>query len=325
MELVERYLRVVVSHFPKQQQQATAEKLLSEIETKIQADHSGLNETDKVKKVLENLGDPKKLAVDYGAPQRYLIGPKYFDAYLLVLKIVTLAIILGLTIANLLAVLISSDPVWEVIPSYLGGIFQAVIQGAAWVTGIFALLEYRQVDFGAEKPWQISELPAVAHKKLRISRIESIIAIILSMIFFSFLYFAPQITFVMNALNSETVTVIQLFNQPVFETTKWLLLISFIFALLQESLKVIWGQWTHKNVVINALVLLASTVFVLVFINLPDVWNPEIGQAIVQYTDFDATLLPRGLTLFIGIITVLEIATSFYKVYRYREKNEYLD
>lgn len=318
MELVERYLRVVVAHFPKEQQQATAEKLRQEITTQIQADQTGLNETDKAKKVLEQFGDPKKLAYEYGAPQRYLIGPKYFDAYVLVLKIVTLAIILGLTIANLLAVLVSTEPIWELIPSYLGGIFQAVIQGGAWVTGIFALLEYRQVDFGDEKPWQISQLPEATNKNLRISRVESIIAIILSMIFFSFLYFAPQITFVINAMNSESVTVIQFFNQAIFESVKWLLLLSFVFALLQESLKVIWGQWTRKNVIINALVLLASTALAIIFINIPELWNPAIGQAIVEYTDFDSTFLPRALTLFIGVITLLEIGTSFYKVYRYR-------
>jgi hypothetical protein len=45
------------------------------------------------------MGDPALLADSYRGAERYLVGPNYFDFYILVLKIVGFAVTLGISIA----------------------------------------------------------------------------------------------------------------------------------------------------------------------------------------------------------------------------------
>jgi hypothetical protein len=96
---------------------------------------------NQVKQELEKMGSPRKLAAQF-SPQRYLIGPRFFYAYLLVLKIVVLAVIVALTLALIIRTLagglaIGVQPVVEVLGTLWSGAFSA----AAFVTLVFAILE----------------------------------------------------------------------------------------------------------------------------------------------------------------------------------------
>ncbi len=50
--------------------------------------------------MLTDLGDPKKFANQYRDKERYLIGPKYFEKYVMVMKIVMLSIFIGLSLVH---------------------------------------------------------------------------------------------------------------------------------------------------------------------------------------------------------------------------------
>ena len=62
----------------------------------------------------------------------------------------------------------SAGGIIDFIGSYIDTLFSALLQGAAWVTGIL-LLEYKEIsiDEAAEnKEWDPSKLPDISHKKL---------------------------------------------------------------------------------------------------------------------------------------------------------------
>ena len=103
---------------------------------------------NQVKQELEKMGSPRKLAAQF-SPQRYLIGPRFFYVYLLVLKIVVAAVIGALTLALIIRTLaggltIGVLPVMEFLGTLWGGAFSA----AAFVTLVFAILE--RVNQGRE-------------------------------------------------------------------------------------------------------------------------------------------------------------------------------
>jgi hypothetical protein len=95
----------------------------------------------QVLQALDEMGSPRKLADQY-SPQRYLIGPRFFHVYQLVLKIVIPAVIGALTLALIIGALAggmkaSAFPVLN----YLGTLWNGAFMSAAFVTLVFAILE----------------------------------------------------------------------------------------------------------------------------------------------------------------------------------------
>jgi hypothetical protein len=95
----------------------------------------------KVKQELEKMGSPRKLAAQF-SPQRYLIGPRFFHIYLLVLKIVVPVVVGALTLSLIIRTLtggleIGVLPVVEVLGTLWNGAFSA----AAFVTLVFAIMD----------------------------------------------------------------------------------------------------------------------------------------------------------------------------------------
>ena len=85
--------------------------------------------------MLRELGDRKLLATKYRRKDKYLIGPKYFDNYFSVLKIVCLSIIIGIPVAFGVTTIFSVKGLAELIGGYTGSLLSALSQGVVWVTG----------------------------------------------------------------------------------------------------------------------------------------------------------------------------------------------
>jgi hypothetical protein len=103
---------------------------------------------NQVKQELEKMGSPRKLAAQF-SPQRYLIGPRFFYVYQLVLKIVVAAVIGALTLALIIRTLAGGLAI-GVLPvvEYLGTLWSGAFFAAAFVTLVFAILE--RVNQGRE-------------------------------------------------------------------------------------------------------------------------------------------------------------------------------
>ena len=74
-ELTERYIYQVVRRLPKNQRDEVGMELYELIGDMYE-------EQPDIEKVLEKLGDPSSFAKQYGAKERFLIGPEYFDTYM---------------------------------------------------------------------------------------------------------------------------------------------------------------------------------------------------------------------------------------------------
>lgn len=103
--MIDRYIYAVTKELPKKSRDDTADQLRVLINDKVDQVDDSLTEEEKMDRVLRELGEPKKLANTYRGRERYLIGPKYYDKYLGVVKGVVLSIFIGLSIATGLSVL----------------------------------------------------------------------------------------------------------------------------------------------------------------------------------------------------------------------------
>jgi hypothetical protein len=84
MELIELYIQEVTRRLPEKNRADIALELQSTIEDMLPDDHT---EQD-VKAVLLKLGDPVTLAGGYRDRPMHLIGPRYYDVYISLLKMI---------------------------------------------------------------------------------------------------------------------------------------------------------------------------------------------------------------------------------------------
>lgn len=134
-----------------------------------------INET-QIKEILHEMGAPRKVAAQY-SPNRYLIGPRLFPVYFLVLKVVIAAVVGALTLSFIITSVIGeTSATWLAVLEYLGTIWSGALSTAGALTIVFAIIE--RVSEGKEikeidelQELDISDLPKLAVKEKEPSKI----------------------------------------------------------------------------------------------------------------------------------------------------------
>lgn len=328
MDLINRYIYAVTKRLPEKQREDIEKELRTLIDDMLeQSEDSGAYEM-KVQKVLLDLGDPEIMANNYRSIKRYLIGPENFDNYVLILKIVLGAVLLGLSVAAAVNAVfsVSFDPV-GIFSNYFGILFSGLLQAFAWVTIIFAVAEYKGIDLKdkkrKEEPWSIAELPQVPVKEAAISPWESIVSILFSALFMTILYFAPQLFAVYIRNSADAMIVIPIFNFPVIFAYRALFFVIFTLSVLKEVLKLISRRWTLKlSVVFSVLSIATTALMVVIFIN-PAIWNPDFAGLVMKSTnlsiDFGSVWVKlTGAFIIIMIAAcILDVSKAMYKGVKY--------
>jgi len=166
MKLIELYLEEIRHKLPPRNREDILKEIHSVLmDTLEDRNPNSGQEPDEeiVMSVLKEFGSPRKVALQYGA-RNYLIGPRFFPLYILVLKIV-LIIITALHVLGISVAFISQSGfgtgIWDTIITIVGGILNTLFTGFGIVTLTFAGIERTTpedwgVDF--EKDWQPEDL-----------------------------------------------------------------------------------------------------------------------------------------------------------------------
>ena len=144
MNLIEVYIQEVTRRLPEKSREDIALELRSTIEDMLPDDY---NEED-VKLVLEKLGNPASLASGYQDQPMYLIGPRYFDVYITLLKMI-LPIAGVIALISMVATYILDysgeeaiiNVVLAIIGEGIGTLLDVGLQVFFWLTLVFAIME----------------------------------------------------------------------------------------------------------------------------------------------------------------------------------------
>lgn len=316
--MIDRYIYAVTRELPKNQREEISREIRGLIEDMMEQGEASLSREEKVTRALEELGDPKVFAHRYLAKERYLIGPSYFDKYLLVLKIVALSIFIGISIAWGLASIFSIESLVKALSNYLSSLFSALLYGAAWVTGIFALLEYYEVSLDKEnrqKEWEPSQLPLLPEKKATISRGESIFSIIFMTIFLSVFFFAPEKIGIYYKVGAEW-DFIRLFTSQGLASFRIIIFIVFALNILIELIKIIKGRWTLKIAIATSILGFLSSALFIFFIH-RDIWEKDMVEKFEKYLPLSFEKVLYLVSLVILIVVMAESLSALYKAIRY--------
>ncbi|MCC5895195.1 MAG: hypothetical protein JJU16_06995 [Alkalibacterium sp.] len=238
-----------------------------------------------------------------------------------VLKIVLLSILVSVSIAVGLSALFSTEGIVEMSVGYVLSLFSALLQGAAWVTVIFALLEYYEVSIGPDQAfekWEPSQLSELPENKALISRGESVFSIIMTTVFLMlFFLLSDRIGIYYNV--GREISFIPLFNNDVIDSYLILVVLVFLLNILIELINIIKGRWTLKIAVITTLLNVISAGLFIAIINSLTLWNNEIIQEFERYAPLSFERLILLITIVVIAVTIGESGSALYKGVKYGE------
>ncbi|HHT36622.1 MAG TPA: hypothetical protein GX019_05535 [Firmicutes bacterium] len=299
--MIERYIYAVISEVPAKSRVEVSSKLRESINTRILMADKKLPEDEVIRQVLVDLGDPIELAERYQGKKRYLIGPRYYHQYISVLIVFALALLLGIAAAAGMETALSGGSIKAAAKDYVISLLTSLVAGAALITLIFSLLDYRERKPEPDSElseWDPARLPELPHEKALISWRESLVSIFITSLFAPIFWYLADLTGI---------------------GLKPAVLIIFILNIFIELIKIVKGRWTRKTAaVVSAMNTLSTVLFIWIIHELSE-W---IGDGLQQFVQFDPKLFIQlkliSITAII-ILTALEAGIALYKGFRYDE------
>jgi hypothetical protein len=188
--LVDRYLAAVSDILPARHRKDTVTEIRSLIQDALD-DRSKADghppDDEMMATVLKQFGSPEKIVAPY-LPEKYLIGPRWFPTFILVLSI-TLPIIAVLSLVgfwvgyNPAASITVTEIVTDIVKS-LGNALSTVVQAFGNIVFIFTILQWVLPEFkltGKENEWDPHDLKAISRPD-KIKRGELITEIFFSLV-----------------------------------------------------------------------------------------------------------------------------------------------
>lgn len=169
MELLDRYLQAVAKHLPRKRQEDIIAELRANLESQLDEKQAELGRSldpTEAEDWIRQLGSPAQMASHY-RPQRYLIGPEVFPAYLHVLRLATVWAAVVYTLVSAVTVFAGTSPSATAVAGAIFRLPFVLLQVVAWITLAFAIIEFAIVhnsgkcpDFaGINKEWSPRDLP----------------------------------------------------------------------------------------------------------------------------------------------------------------------
>lgn len=314
MNLIEIYIQEVIRRLPEKNREDIALELRSTIEDMLP---DGYVEED-VKETLEKLGSPVALANGYLDRPMHLIGPRYYDVYVTLLKMIfPIAAVIAL-ITTIAQSLIGSGSVaminviLDVIGTGVWVLIEVAIQVFFWLTLVFAILE--RVDNGKDnqpltmslKKWSPDDLKHIAYisKKKAISKFEVFGSLLWTAIWATLYFYAHHFIGIYEGKGDHLDFVTPSFNQEVL-LQYWPIVVLMIGLEIALALyKLVQGQWTKRTATFNTfLQFIATIVFVVIFIN-PNLLSQDFLKYMadlfmISKNQFESWIIGGGIFFFI--------------------------
>lgn len=319
MNLTEIYIQEVTRRLPEKNREDIALELRSTIGDMLPDDY---NEHD-VKEVLEKLGNPAALASGYRDQPMHLIGPRYFDVYLSLLKmIIPIAAVVAVIsmIAEYFIRFGGEEAVLNVVLNLMGeGIWKIIEVGIHvffWLTVVFVILE--RTDKGKEqhplsaslKKWTPEDLKTVIYipKKKAITKLEVFGYLMWTAIWATLYFYANHLLGIYEGGGEGLKFVMPALNQDVL-LRYWPFVIVVIALEIGLALyKLLKGQWTKKVAIFNTIVELFATVVFIVIVSNPNLMNQESITYMSKL--FTTSTKQFEIWLIGGIIIILVVSAT---------------
>lgn len=307
MSLIDRYIAEVGRHLPGKDRADIEAEIRSTLEDVLE-EKSGQTgrpvDEANIANVLQEFGDPALLAQQYSPSKRYLIGPRWFDAYVEFLKrILYTAVPVFMIVGLFMALAVTSENIIVVVARVVAETFKMGALVCFWVTLAFVLVERSDArpndsQNPVTKAWKVSQLPELP-KKRQISVGEAVAGATLAVGSIALVALSPIIARVQT--DNESV--------PFVNPDLWQVWLPIFFAiagltLIHELFKFKIGNWTPALTITNVILGLVSITYITALAATQQVINPayiaaladgvvtaELRNAVVWTVDLNAAII----------------------------------
>ncbi|MFL0403337.1 HAAS signaling domain-containing protein [Bacillus nitratireducens] len=284
MSLIDMYVEEVAKRLPEKNREDITLELRSTIEDMLPDEY---NEED-VKSVLGKLGSPVSLANGYLDRPMHLIGPRYFDVYTTLLKmIIPIAAVIALIsmVAENFIGYTGDQAVLNVILQLIGkGIGEIIEVGLHvffWLTLVFAVIERTDKEKDPQplttslKKWTPDDLKNISYipKKKAISKFEVFGGLMWTAIWATLYFYANHLVGIYHGTESGLKFVAPTFNQDVLLQYWPIVVIMIVFEIGISLYKLVQGQWTKKLAIWNGILQIGGTIVFIVIVVNPHLFN----------------------------------------------------
>ncbi|VEU81035.1 hypothetical protein [Haploplasma axanthum] len=307
MNLIDKYVYNVIKDLPEKQRSEVSEELTANIYDMLAGDESDAN----IEKVILELGNPKEIALSYSDKEKYVVGPKDYAQYLLVLR--TALIIASILFFFFGAIIIlektvNRDVVNRVFSVLLGGLTAGVIGlilSYATVTFVFQIISLSKVNL-KKKPWNIQMLEEVPkEKKYLISKKKTIIEMTISLIIgflgvFILTFYNNFYFFGIEIVLNKTITSIYI---PLF-------FLSIILLITKTTIKMKVNKISYKTTIYDTIYSLITGVLIITFMLQEKLFVDEVYDKFDMKT-YQITMIVLSTVL--GIFILTKLAIKWYR------------
>jgi hypothetical protein len=330
MNLIDRYINQVGENLPEKDREDIKAEIRSIIEDTLenrsQSENRPVDEAMTIE-VLKGFGSPQKMASAY-LPPRYLIGPRLFPTFLMVIKIVLGIIGIVVIVTTTVSVIQQAHTTEQALPLILNGLLEGVssaLSPLGNVVFIFALIEWgmsrANEDRERNKTWDPRTLEN-NNDEVQVKAWERIPNIVFTMGALLVFNFYPQwigVYFVDKAIGGwvHIPFLSEVFFQYLpFLNILWLGGIILSFGLMRSGSWQPWSRW--YQIVIDVLTI---TLFILMATGGPLVhFAPEmlqqLGDGRTALTGLESLLITgsRALLILLAIFTGVDLIQSIVKL-----------
>jgi hypothetical protein len=331
MKLIDRYVAEVGKRLPfvngrkdiEDELRSTLEDMLED-----RGQKAGRAADEKMEiELLKEYGAPDKVAATYN-PHPYLIGPRMFPFFIMVLKIVIFGVFIGLTVVTIIQIVTEVPTMVNELLSIIGGgiarIISTAIAAFGYVVLSFAIIERfvpaSEFKMDEEKEWDPASL-LKEPEPTDVKQWEPILTIVFTFIVLSIFNFNRQLIGLYN-FDGDTWTVIPLLTDAFF---RWLPLmnVSWVAEIILNGMLLRAGRWSTSTRLFSIGIKAIQIVILALLLGGPSILTitPESLKASGVFGADTAetlgTLAQTGIRIALGLGifgTVIEIIKSIYKL-----------
>lgn len=303
MELLERYLQAVRTFLPRKAQDdilhELSENILSQMDEREAELGRRLTEAEQ-EQVIKQHGHPIVVAARYGRRQ-YLIGPGLFPIYWLTLKLGLLIALALRFIIAIVTVLVSADPIHQILPALLP-VPAVIVPVFAWITGVFIAFEYfaPRMNLRFITDWSPRSLPALVKRSAIIPRADSVAQIIMIGAFILWWQSIPTAPYLLFGPGAAVVAL-----APVWAQLHWPIILLAVAGLVLASVNLASPHWTVTRTRIRLALRAAAFVILLILVR-AGTWV-VVADGIRDPAQFSSVIAIVNQISFYGLLCALVI------------------
>lgn len=253
MELINRYISEIGKHLPQKNRADIETEIRSILEDMLddrsQAAGRPVDESMTVE-VLKAYGKPEKVASTY-SPERFLIGPKLYPHFLLILKIVMIVLTIVMLVKMGVAIFEGANTLnsfVDVVGKNIQAYFSSILTAVGSIILVFAILERfvpdARIITSDEKDEEWDPLTLMREPdRDEVKLWEPIVAIFFTLACLVIFNFYPQIINLTLRLNpNSTPVIIPILSDAFFSYLPWLTLL-WILEIIMNLFLLRLGHW----------------------------------------------------------------------------------